>query len=181
MKTYTTKSAEIERHWKLVDADGATLGRLATRVATLLRGKHKPSFSPHLDTGDPVVVVNAAKVKVTGNKLQAKLYIRHSGYPGGLRKETLERLLSRRPEEVVRRAVRGMLPQNRLGEKMMRKLHVYAGPEHPHAAQKPQQLGGSAPQPPTNTSVPQPPTDADKGSVPQPVAGAEPPRTRKES
>jgi len=167
MKTYTTKSAEIERHWKLVDADGATLGRLATRVATLLRGKHKPSFSPHLDTGDPVVVVNAAKVKVTGNKLQAKLYIRHSGYPGGLRKETLERLLSRRPEEVVRRAVRGMLPQNRLGEKMIRKLHVYAGPEHPHAAQKPQQLGGSAPQPPTDT---------DKGSVPQPVAGAEPPR-----
>src|SRR5207245_9652259 len=109
--------------------------------------------------------------KVTGNRLERKRYIRHPGYPGGLRKETLERLLSRRPEEVVRRAVRGMLPQNRLGEKMIRKLHVYAGPEHPHAAQKPQQLGGSAPQPATDT---------DKGSVPQPVAGAEPPQTHKE-
>src|SRR2546428_10225132 len=162
MKTYTTKSAGSERRWKLADAGGATPGRVATRVATLRRGKHKPSFSPHLDTGDPVVVVNAAKVKVTGNKLQAKLYIRHSGYPGGLRKETLERLLSRRPEEVVRRAVRGMLPQNRLGEKMIRKLHVYAGAEHPHAAQKPQQLGGSRPPPPTNTPMPQPSNDGHK-------------------
>src|SRR3989454_11166267 len=140
MKTYTTKSAEIERHWKLVDADGATLGRLATRVATLLRGKHKPTFSPHLDTGDPVIVVNAAKVRVTGNKLKAKNYVRHSGYPGGLRSETLEQLLARRPEEVVRRAVRGMLPRNRLGEQMSRKLHVYAGADHPHAAQKPEPM-----------------------------------------
>src|SRR5919108_1921560 len=101
MKTYTTKATDITRNWHVVDADGATLGRLATRVAALLRGKHKATFSPHLDTGDPVVVVNAAKVKVTGNKLQAKLYIRHSGYPGGLRRETLERLLARRPEEGV--------------------------------------------------------------------------------
>src|SRR5438034_10349100 len=181
MKTYGTKKSDLTRSWRVVDADGATLGRLATEVATLLRGKHKVTLTPHLDTGDPVIVINAVKIRVTGNKLQAKRYVRHSGYPGGLRSETLERLLSRRPEEVIRRAVRGMLPQNRLGEQMIRKLHVYAGPEHPHAAQKPQQLGGSAPQPPTNTSVPQPPTDADKGSVPQPVAGAEPPRTRKES
>jgi large subunit ribosomal protein L13 len=138
MKTYTTKATDITRSWHLVDADGATLGRLATEVAALLRGKHKATFSPHLDTGDPVIVVNAAKVRVTGNKLQAKRYVRHSGYPHGLRSETLEALLSRRPEEVVRRAVRGMLPQNRLGEQMSRKLHVYAGAEHPHAAQKPQ-------------------------------------------
>ena len=137
MNKYTTNSADITREWRLVDADGATLGRLATDVAALLRGKHKPTFSPHLDTGDPVIVVNAAKVKVTGNKLEAKTYVRHSGYPHGLRSETLARLLARRPEEVIRRAVRGMLPQNRLGERMIRKLHVYAGPEHPHAAQKP--------------------------------------------
>jgi large subunit ribosomal protein L13 len=139
MKTYTTKAADITRSWHVVDADGATLGRLATEVAALLRGKHKATFSPHLDTGDPVIVVNAAKVRVTGNKLQAKRYVRHSGYPGGLRSETLEALLSRRPEEVVRRAVRGMLPQNRLGEQMARKLHVYAGGDHPHAAQKPKE------------------------------------------
>ena len=140
MKTYATKQSEITRSWRVVDADGATLGRLATKVAAILRGKHKPSFSPHLDTGDPVIVVNAAKVRVTGNKLQAKNYVRHSGYPGGLRSETLEQLLARRPEEVVRRAVRGMLPRNRLGEQMSRKLHVYAGPEHPHAAQKPEPM-----------------------------------------
>jgi len=140
MKTYATKQSEITRSWRVVDADGATLGRLATEVAAILRGKHKPSFSPHLDTGDPVIVVNAAKVRVTGNKLQAKKYVRHSGYPGGLRSETLEQLLARRPEEVVRRAVRGMLPQNRLGEQMSRKLHVYSGPDHPHAAQKPEPM-----------------------------------------
>jgi large subunit ribosomal protein L13 len=140
MKTYAVKASEVQREWRVVDADGATLGRLATQVATLLRGKHRATFSPHLDTGDPVVIVNAAKIRVTGKKLSDKLYIRHSGYPGGFRSETLERLLSRRPEEVIRRAVRGMLPQNRLGEQMMRKLHVYAGSEHPHAAQKPQPL-----------------------------------------
>ncbi len=141
MKTHAVKAGEIERRWRVVDAEGATLGRLATKIATLLRGKHKTTFSPHLDVGDPVIVVNAARVRVSGRKLQQKRYVRHSGYPGGLRSETLERLLRRRPEEVVRRAVRGMLPQNRLGEKMIRKLHVYAGPEHPHAAQRPEPLG----------------------------------------
>src|SRR5881409_4397496 len=137
MKTYATKQSEITRSWRVVDADGATLGRLATQVATILRGKHKATFAPSLDTGDPVIIVNAAKIKVTGKKLTDKLYIRHSGYPGGFRAENLERLLSRRPEEVIRRAVRGMLPQNRLGEQMIRKLHVYAGAEHPHAAKSP--------------------------------------------
>ena len=140
MKTYTAKANEIQREWRVVDADGATLGRLATQVAAILRGKHRASFSPHLDTGDPVIIVNAARIRVTGKKLQDKMYVRHSGYPGGFRSETLERLLQRRPEEVIRRAVRGMLPQNRLGEKMIRKLHVYAGAEHPHAAQKPQPM-----------------------------------------
>lgn len=140
MKTYTAKTSEVQREWQVVDADGATLGRLATRVAAILRGKHRATFSPHLDTGDPVIIVNAAKIKVTGNKLKDKMYVRHSGYPGGFRAETLERLLERRPEEVIRRAVRGMLPQNRLGEQMIRKLHVYAGADHPHAAQKPQPL-----------------------------------------
>ena len=140
MKTYAVKSSEIQREWRVIDADGQTLGRLATRIATLLRGKHRVTFSTHIDTGDPVIVLNASKIKVTGRKLQAKQYVRHSGYPGGLRTETLERLLARRPEEVIRRAVRGMVPQNRLGEQMMRKLHVYAGAEHPHAAQRPTEL-----------------------------------------
>jgi large subunit ribosomal protein L13 len=139
-KTYTVKTADIKREWRVVDADGATLGRLATRIATMLRGKHRATFSTHIDTGDPVIVLNASKIKVTGRKLQAKQYVRHSGYPGGMRTESLERLLARRPEEVIRRAVRGMLPQNRLGEQMIRKLHVYAGAEHPHAAQRPTEL-----------------------------------------
>ena len=139
-KTYAVKSSEIQREWRVVDADGQTLGRLATRIATLLRGKHRATFSTHIDTGDPVIVLNAGKIKVTGRKLQAKQYVRHSGYPGGMRTESLERLLARRPEEVIRRAVRGMVPQNRLGEQMMRKLHVYAGAEHPHAAQRPTEL-----------------------------------------
>lgn len=144
MKTYTLKESEIERTWRVVDAEGETLGRLATRVAALLRGKHKVTFSPHLDMGDPVVVVNAAKVRVTGNKLLDKKYARHSGYPGGLRVETLESLLRRRPAEVVRRAVRRMLPDTKLGDKQLRRLHVYAGAEHPHAAQRPVQLERSA-------------------------------------
>lgn len=139
-KTYAVKSSEIHREWRVIDADGQTLGRLATRIATLLRGKHRVTFSTHIDTGDPVIVLNASKIKVTGRKLQAKQYVRHSGYPGGMRTESLERLLARRPEEVIRRAVRGMVPQNRLGEQMMRKLHVYAGAEHPHAAQRPTEL-----------------------------------------
>ena len=140
MKTYAVKGAEIQREWRVVDASGATLGRLATQIAVLLRGKHRVTFTTHIDTGDPVIVVNAGKIKVTGKKLQAKQYVRHSGYPGGMRTESLERLLERRPEEVIRRAVRGMLPQNRLGEQMMRKLHVYSGADHPHAAQKPTPL-----------------------------------------
>src|SRR2546430_6642093 len=140
MKTLAKKQGEVPRSWRVVDANGATLGRLATEVAAILRGKHKPTFSPHLDTGDPVIVVNAAKVRVTGNKLKAKNYVRHSGYPGGLRSETLEQLLARRPEEVVRRAVRGMLPRNRLRGEMFRQLHVYSGAEHPHAAQKPEPM-----------------------------------------
>ena len=139
-KTKSAKLSEVERHWRVIDADGAILGRLATQAAATLRGKHKTSFTPSLDTGDPVVIVNAAKIKVTGKKLADKMYIRHSGYPGGFKAETLERLLERRPEEVVRRAVRGMLPRNRLGEKMSRKLFVYAGPEHPHQAQRPETL-----------------------------------------
>ena len=140
MSTYTVKASEISRRWWVVDADGATLGRLATRIASALRGKHKAAFTDHLDVGDAVIVVNAARIRVTGKKLQQKQYVRHSGYPGGLRSETLEQLLARRPEEVVRRAVRGMLPQNRLGEQMSRKLHVYAGADHPHAAQKPEPM-----------------------------------------
>lgn len=141
-KTHSVKLGEIERTWRVVDADGAILGRLATQIASTLRGKHKPTFAPHLDTGDAVVVINAAKIKVSGNKLKDKAYVRHSGYPGGFRSETLERLLERRPEEVIRRAVRGMLPQNRLGEQMARKLYIYAGPEHPHQAQRPEKLAG---------------------------------------
>src|SRR6266545_7142025 len=140
MSTYTVKASEIDRRWWVVDADGATLGRLATRVASALRGKHKTAFTDHLDVGDAVVVVNAAKIHVTGKKLKQKQYVRHSGYPGGFRAETLERLLERRPEEVIRRAVRGMLPRNRLGERMIRKLFVYAGAEHPHEAQRPEPM-----------------------------------------
>ena len=137
VKTYTPKETDIERRWWLVDAEGLTLGRLATRVASLLRGKHRPEFSPHLDLGDFVVVVNADKIAVTGNRLQQKLYYRHSGYPGGLRSRTMEELMAYRPERVIRLAVKGMLPHNRLGRRMFRKLKVYAGPDHPHTAQQP--------------------------------------------
>ncbi len=140
MKTYAVKASDIERRWWLVDASGETLGRLATRIATLLEGKHKPTYSPHIDTGDHVVVVNAARVRVTGNKLEQKIYYRHSNYPGGLKEESLSRLLERRPELVIERAVKGMLPQNRLGRAMFKKLKVYAGPDHPHAAQQPAPL-----------------------------------------
>ena len=137
MTTYAVKASEIERSWFVVDATDQTLGRLATRIATLLEGKHKPIYSPHLDTGDHVVVINAAKVKVTGNKLTQKAYYRHSGYPGGLREERLEALMARKPEIVIERAVKGMLPQNRLGRAMFKKLRVYRGAEHPHQAQQP--------------------------------------------
>lgn len=137
-KTYTPKASEIERRWFVVDADGQTLGRLATRVARLLSGKHKPTYATHIDTGDHVIVVNAGKVRVTGSKLQSKRYSRHSGYPGGFRQESLGHLLERRPEEVIRRAVKGMLPSNTLGTQQLRKLKVYASPDHPHEAQRPE-------------------------------------------
>lgn len=140
MKTYVAKPDDRERNWLLVDATGQTLGRLATQIADALRGKRKPAYTPHIDTGDFVVVVNAEKISVSGNKLQAKRYYRHSGYPGGLRSRTLEEMLDRRPEEVLRLAVKGMLPRNRLSRKQLTKLKIYAGPDHPHAAQQPQPM-----------------------------------------
>src|SRR3989440_6182555 len=140
MKTYVATPAERERNWLVVDASGQTLGRLATQIADTLRGKRKPEYTPHCDVGDFVIVVNAEKVSVTGNKRQAKRYWRHSGYPGGLRPRTLDDMLERRPEEVIRSAVKGMLPRTRLGRAQLRKLKVYAGPEHPHAAQKPEPM-----------------------------------------
>jgi large subunit ribosomal protein L13 len=140
MRTYNAKPGEVERRWYVVDADGQTLGRLATRIADTLRGKDKAQYTPHVDTGDFVVVVNAEKVHVTGNKLDQKRYYRHSGYPGGLRSRTLREQLDRRPTEVIRKAVKGMLPKNRLAAKQLNKLKIYAGPEHPHEAQAPQPL-----------------------------------------
>jgi large subunit ribosomal protein L13 len=138
VKTYVAKPSDRQRDWLIVDATGQTLGRLATQIADALRGKRKPTYTPHVDTGDFVVVVNAEKIAVTGNKLADKLYHRHSGYPGGLKTRTLNDMLERRPEEVIRIAVKGMLPRNRLARKQLTKLKVYAGPDHPHAAQKPQ-------------------------------------------
>jgi len=140
MKTWTAKPNELERRWYVVDAEGQNLGRLATRVADTLRGKRKPQYTPHVDTGDFVVVVNAEKVTVTGKKLEQKLYYRHSGYPGGLRVRTLAEQLERRPTEVLRKAVKGMLPKNRLASQQISKLKIYAGPEHPHEAQRPEPL-----------------------------------------
>jgi large subunit ribosomal protein L13 len=139
-KTYTAKPGEIERRWHVVDAEGQTLGRLATRIADVLRGKDKPVYTPHVDTGDFVIVVNAEKIAVTGNKLDQKMYYRHSGYPGGLKERTLREQLERRPTEVLRKAVKGMLPKNRLAAKQLTKLKIYAGPEHPHGPQNPQPL-----------------------------------------
>jgi large subunit ribosomal protein L13 len=140
MKTYNAKPGEIERRWYVVDADGQILGRLATQIAEALRGKGKPQYTPHVDTGDFVVVVNAEKIAVTGNKLEEKMYHRHSGYPGGLKSRPLRDELERRPTEVIRKAVKGMLPRNRLGRAQIRKLKIYAGPDHPHEAQAPQEL-----------------------------------------
>jgi large subunit ribosomal protein L13 len=140
MKTYSAKPGEIAREWYLVDAEGQTLGRLATRLADVLRGKGKPQYTPHVDTGDFVVVVNAEKIAVTGNKLDDKMYYRHSGYPGGLKERPLREQLERRPEEVLRKAVKGMLPRNRLARQQLTKLKIYAGPEHPHDAQAPKPL-----------------------------------------
>ena len=139
-KTWNAKKGEVERRWYLVDADGQTLGRLATRIADTLRGKGKPQYTPHVDTGDFVVVVNAEKIRVTGQKLDQKIYYHHSGYPGGLRSRTLREQLDRRPTEVLRVAVKGMLPRNRLARQQLGKLKIYAGPEHPHEAQAPQKL-----------------------------------------
>ncbi|HEV8687174.1 MAG TPA: 50S ribosomal protein L13 [Gaiellaceae bacterium] len=140
MKTYNAKPGEIERRWYLVDAEGKTLGRLATHIADTLRGKNKPQFTPHVDTGDFVIVVNAEKIAVTGKKLDDKIYYRHSGYPGGLKERTLREQLERRPTEVIRAAVKGMLPRNKLARQQLTKLKVYAGPEHPHDAQAPKPL-----------------------------------------
>ncbi|MFN8188508.1 MAG: 50S ribosomal protein L13 [Gaiellales bacterium] len=137
MKTWNAKPNELERRWYVVDADGKTLGRLATQIAETLRGKGKPQYTPHVDTGDFVIVVNAEKIAVTGKKLDQKLYHRHSGYPGGLRSRTLRTQLERQPTEVLRKAVKGMLPRNRLGRAQLLKLKVYAGPAHPHEAQQP--------------------------------------------
>jgi large subunit ribosomal protein L13 len=134
------KAAEIQREWYVVDAAGKTLGRLATRIATILRGKHKPGYTPHLDMGDYVIVVNAEKVMLTGRKRQQKVYYRHSGYMGGLKEISFERMLAEFPERVIRLAVRGMLPHNSLGRRMLKKLKVYAGPDHPHQAQQPESL-----------------------------------------
>ncbi|MBT8201402.1 MAG: 50S ribosomal protein L13 [Acidimicrobiia bacterium] len=139
-RTYVPKIDDITRAWYVVDAADLPLGRLASEVAKVLRGKHKPSFTPHLDVGDYVIVVNADKVRVTSKKSEEKIYYRHSGYPGGIKAESFEALIARRPEAVVERAIKGMLPKNRLGRAMYRKLHVYAGSEHPHASQKPESL-----------------------------------------
>lgn len=139
-RTYSPRGSEIERRWYVVDATNETLGRLASRIARVLEGKHKPTYAPHLDCGDHVIVLNAAKVAVTRDKRETKIYYRHSGYPHGLKQETLGQLLARRPEEVIRRAVKGMLPHNRLGARQLRKLKVYAGPDHPHQAQRPEPL-----------------------------------------
>ncbi len=140
MKTYSARPQDIRRQWHLIDAEGKTLGRLATEVARRLRGKHKPEYTPHIDTGDYVVIINAEKIGVTGRKMSDKVYHRHTGYIGNLKSITLEKLLARRPERVIQQAVKGMMPRGPLGRAMLGKLKVYAGPEHPHAAQQPQLL-----------------------------------------
>lgn len=140
MKTYSAKPSEVTRDWWVVDAQGQTLGRLATKIATILRGKHKPIYTPHIDTGDYVIVINADKIEVTGRKLDTIIYYRHSGYPGGLKERTLREQLQKAPSQPIELAVRGMLPKNSLGRQMLGKLKVYAGPEHPHVAQQPKFL-----------------------------------------
>lgn len=138
MRTYMAKAGEVPRKWYLIDANGKTLGRVATEVARILRGKHKAIYTPHVDTGDHVIVINAAKVKVTGKKYTDKLYYRHTGYPGGIKVTNFADLLRRKPQQVIEKAVWGMLPHNRLGRRVFKKLRVYPGPDHPHAAQKPE-------------------------------------------
>lgn len=140
MKTYVTKPAEVERNWYVIDAEGQTLGRLASKIATILRGKHKPIYNPSVDCGDFVIVVNAEKIHVTGQRMDQKVYYRHSGYPGGLSEITLRRQLEKHPTRAIELAVRGMLPKNKLGRKMIKKLKVYAGEEHPHQAQQPESM-----------------------------------------
>jgi large subunit ribosomal protein L13 len=140
VKTYSAKPGEVQRNWWVVDAEGKNLGRLASEIAIVLRGKNKPQYTPHVDTGDFVVVVNAEKIAVTGNKMTGKIYYRHSGYPGGLKSRTLSEMLQRRPTEVLRKAVKGMLPKNRLAAQQITKLKIYAGPNHPHKAQRPEEL-----------------------------------------
>ncbi len=140
MPTYSPKASEIQRDWHVIDADGLVLGRVATEAARILRGKHKPTFSPHIDTGDHVIIVNADKIVLTAGKADKKLIHRHSGYPGGIHQRTFGDLMDRRPAEAVRRSIRGMLPKNRLGRAQISKLKIYAGPTHPHTAQKPQPL-----------------------------------------
>lgn len=140
MSTFTAKPAEVERNWYVVDARGRTLGRLASEIAKRLRGKHKPVFTPHVDTGDYIIVINAAEIRVTGNKLKDKLYQHHTGYIGNLKTINLEKLLAKSPDQVITRAVKGMLPKNKLGAVMLKKLHVFGGPEHDHVAQQPQPL-----------------------------------------
>jgi large subunit ribosomal protein L13 len=135
MKTFSLKANDVEASWHVVDADGQSLGRLAANVALLLRGKHRPTYTPHLDNGDFVIVVNAAKVQLTGNKAGQKTYYRHTGYPGGLRETILDKMMDKHPDRVVQKAVKGMLPHNRLSRKLLGHLKIYAGPEHPHAAQ----------------------------------------------
>ena len=140
MKTYSAKKEDIERQWVVIDAQDQVLGRLATRVATILRGKNKPIFTNHVDTGDFVIIINAEKVRLTGNKLDAKMYYRHSGYPGGIKGMTAREMLVRKPEQVIKIAVKGMLPKNRLASQVITKLKVYAGPDHPHKAQQPEKI-----------------------------------------
>ena len=180
MRTFTPKPADINRAWHVIDAEGQVLGKVATEAATLLRGKHKPIWAPHVDTGDHVVIVNAAKLDLSARKLADKRYHRHSGYPGGLSSESLEHLLGRDPERVVRLAIRGMLPKNRLGRAMIRKLRVYAGPTHPHQAQQPQpraRLDASRALTPTprSTRCPSPSSRAPAAArKPWPVCGCAP-------
>ncbi|MBP7559105.1 MAG: 50S ribosomal protein L13 [Armatimonadetes bacterium] len=140
MKTYAAKAEDIEREWYVVSANGEVLGRMAVRIAKVLRGKHKPIFTPHVDCGDHVIVTDADKVRLTGRKWQQKMYYAHSGYPSGLKVATAQRMMDKHPEKIIRHAVRGMLPHNRLGRQVLRKLKVYVGPEHPHEAQSPQPL-----------------------------------------
>jgi large subunit ribosomal protein L13 len=140
MKTFSARKEDIQRRWYLIDADGKVLGRIASQAATMLRGKHKPIYTPHVDTGDHIIVINARKVRLTGNKRQDKFYARHSGYPGGFKSIIADKLLAQKPERVIELAVKGMLPKNKLGRAMFKKLKVYDGPDHPHQAQQPERL-----------------------------------------